>query len=352
MKKLILMLLAALWGVVSVNAADDIYLRTDYNGSYWNDDNAVNKFKYLETKNNEDIYELTIDASALNKDIWFRLHISGWGAQICPYNTKSYTYTFSNGQNETYGARYELSEFQGDTYSFGISHTSIKANSYKITLYRGTTETTVDGKTAKHLWIKVEIIDMPATVSSVRYATFSCNRALDFTDVTALSAYKASVNDGKVVLTKVDGKVAANTGLLLAGTSANIPVVPTAEGVDISATNLLKASVTETAVAASTAGTYHYFLAGTSASDIGFYNVAEAATSGAGKAYLETTTALASEPASARVAWVFQDDETTGIKDATRSLTTNDVFFDLTGRRVKALRGGFYIKNGKKVIVK
>lgn len=348
MKKLILMLFLVVGVVTSVKADGEMWLRSDLNGGSWTGNLDTYQFsKNWDSTNSQDIYELTIGSDKLiaGSDFYFRLFRNGNNYETCPYQNKNYTYTFSDGHSETYSAT-SGSDFQGTSGAFCVSHSTIKANEYKITVY-------VKYDNPWKYYIKVDIVDMPAPVSALGYSTFSCNRALDFSEVTALSAYKASVNEGKVVLTKVDGKVAANTGLLLAGASANIPVVPTAEGEDISATNLLKASVTETEVAASgTDGKYHYFLAGTSASDIGFYNVAEAATSGAGKAYLETTTALASEPASARVAWVFQDDETTGIKDATRSLTTNDVFFDLTGRRVKALRGGLYIKNGKKVIVK
>lgn len=352
------MLLAALWGVVSVNAnAHSVYLRCNIpdNNTSWDNDVDAYKFTFVENDGTQDIYTYTINASSLNKDIYFRFHVDDWDYQFTSNSDTDpdgYSFPFTNGQWCSYELKVHYNNVKnnyGKDRTFTIPHnTQIKASEYKITLYFKGYDLGSD------LTIKVDIVSMPATVSSVGYATFSCNRALDFTDVTAPRAYKASVNDGKVVLTKVDGKVAANTGLLLAGASANIPVVPTAEGEDISATNLLKASVTATEVAASgTDGKYHYFLAGTSASDIGFYNVAEAATSGAGKAYLETTTPLMNEGASsARIAWVFQDDETTGIKDATRSLTTNDVFFDLTGRRVKALRGGLYIKNGKKVIVK
>ena len=192
---------------------------------------------------------------------------------------------------------------------------------------------------------------MPASIGALGYATFSCDRALDFTDVTDLTAYKASVNnEGKVVLTKVDGKVAAGTGLLLAGSSADIPVVPTADGVDISASNLLKGCTTEQTITASTEGSYHYFLAGTNAENLGFYNLASDATCAAGKAYLETTTALANETGSARVAWIFQDDATA--INAVENAENAEIVYDLQGRVAKTAKAGLYIKNGKKFIVK
>ena len=238
-----------------------------------------------------------------------------------------------------------LATKSGDSKAFKISHTSIKAASYKITVYRKT-------GTNAGAWIKAEIVDMPATVSALGYSTFSCNRALDLDNISdGLTAYKASVSDNKVVLTKATGKVVAETGLLLAGTTGTIPVVETSAASTLTG-NLLHGTVTTTNVAASVSGTYHYFLAGTDASDIGFYNLASAADCAAGKAYLETTTELSSDPATARAAWIFQDEVSTGIQNVTRSMTETNEIYDLQGRIVKTPKSGLYIKNGKKIIVK
>lgn len=343
MKKLLLLALVVLGGVMSANAADDIYLRTDFRGSnQWANDEAENKFTFVETNSsNEDVYTYTIKASDIQaSDVWFRLHISGWNAQICPYTgAGSYTYQFSNGQNETYNSSYKSSEHQGDNFSFGISHSTIKAQEYKISLY----------KADNNLYIRVDIVSMPATInSSLGFATFSCNRALDLSGVTAY--YASGVTDGKVVLSKTTGKVLAATGLLLAGSGdITIPVVATSEATALDG-NLLRASVTETSVAASTEGTYHYFLAGSDATSLGFYNIATATNSGAGKAYLETTEALADETGGARAAWIIEG-ETQGINNV-ESAQSTDMVYDLQGRVAKTAKAGLYIKNGKKVFVK
>lgn len=118
MKKLLLLFLAIVTGMVNANAADDIYLRTDFDGrDLWSTDDASMKFTFVgPNDNNEDVYTYTINASDIkSQDVWFRLHISNWGAQICPYTSNdSYTFAFENGQNETYGAKYEKPYFQGD----------------------------------------------------------------------------------------------------------------------------------------------------------------------------------------------------------------------------------------------
>ena len=360
-------------GVILADAADDIYLRSNLNANEsnswysWNFDannadaslnGSEYKFTYEganSSNTNEDIYSYTIDASDISGDIYFRLWIYNWAEQLKP-SENQYTLDLSS----TISTGYEVKSYWGDYKHTGtdpnyfiISHSTIKASAYRIKLYKDNS-TFTSGGTGK-IYMNVDIVSMPATVSDLGYATFSCNRALDFSDVTGLSAYKASLNeDNKVVLTKVTGTVAAGTGLLLAGSTTNIPVVETSAGTDISSSNLLKASVTATEVAASTTGAYHYFLAGTSAETVGFYNVATAAISGAGKAYLETTTALATESTGARVAWIFENDGTTGIDSAKHSAerSSQNTLFDLEGRAVAQPTKGLYIKNGKKVIVR
>lgn len=183
-------------------------------------------------------------------------------------------------------------------------------------------------------------------ISDAGYATFSSEKSLNFNDQ-GVNAYVASISlENKVVLSK-HNKVPYNNGVLLKGDEGTYDIPITDSPDDIS-TNKLMASVTETAVAASTAGTYHYVLA--NSSGIGFYNVATATTSGAGKAYLETDVELASE-ASARVAWVF-DDESTGIENVKQNVKANNEYFNIAGQRDAQPTKGLYIVNGKKVIIK
>ena len=97
---------------------------------------------------------------------------------------------------------------------------------------------------------------------------------------------------------------------------------------------------------------YHYILAGTSASDVGFYYVDQQRNSAIGKAYLKTSVPLIGTDAGARAAWVFDEEgETTGINEVK---TTKPVegFFNLAGQRVAKPAKGLYIVNGKKAIMK
>lgn len=195
-----------------------------------------------------------------------------------------------------------------------------------------------------------EPITVTAKVAASGYATFSSEFALDFTEITTIKAYRAEVSDGNVVLHRVSGKVPANTGLLLAGEPNAQAEVEATKEVSPIGTNLLVATVDATEVAASTTGSYNYFLS-TKDSKTGFYYLAAATTSAAGKAYLHTTTELSSD-ANARVAWIFDDEETTTGITETKTAQTNSTYYNLAGQRIKTPTKGMFIVNGKKIIMK
>ena len=198
------------------------------------------------------------------------------------------------------------------------------------------------------------------SVSNVGYATFSYACPLNFTKVTGFEAYVASDigddNGSKYVkMNKVTGAVPAETGLLLVKeggcTNVEVPVAASA----VAPTNLLVATVTEKTVDASKEGNYHYFLA-SGANGIGFYNLASSATSGANKAYLSTTTELTSGSTPSKVAWTFNEDESSEV-DAVNHLKipfveNNAPMYNLAGQRVNNDYKGVVVKNGKKFINK
>ncbi len=353
MKKIITLLLV-MTGMVNVNAEDNIYLRSNFNGTdYWDADVDGLKFTYVETNDkNEDVYTYTINASDIKEtDVWFRIHISGWGAQICPYTEKgSYTYGFSdNGQNETYGAKYERTYFQGSTYSFGIEHSKIKASQYKISLYRGNDNVEYQNENCKVMWIRVDIVSMPVSVSEAGYATFSCDRALDFSNVSNVYAYIASNWDNNdVTLTKVS-TIPASQGLFLRSADGkaapvDVPVI-TSEAAGDAATNYLKACTTGETVKTTESSMCYVFAK--QGDDYGFYKVS---TTGvevpAGKAYLEISNGGSVK---SRLGFNFGDNEASGISSV-KSVNSSSVYYDLQGRRVAQPAKGLYIVNGKKVM--
>jgi hypothetical protein len=191
-----------------------------------------------------------------------------------------------------------------------------------------------------------------ATVGSTGWATYSnATYNLDFTGL-AVKAYKATLtSENKVKLSPVT-TVPAGTGVLLNATAGDheIPVISSADAIE---DNLLKASA-DADIAASTDEVHHYVLAN-GASGLGFYNLAEPKNIGAGKAYLETTEALATEDGGkgSRVDWIIDGEgEVTAIKSLGSEDTVTNGYLDLQGRRVIAPQKGLYIVNGKKVIIK
>lgn len=177
------------------------------------------------------------------------------------------------------------------------------------------------------------------------YATFSCDKALDFAAATGVKAYYATSADGSTVnMTKVEGAVAAGTGLLLQKTTGDIAIPVVATGVDLSSTNLLKAGTGAEVV--TEGNTHRYVLAG-EGENTSFYNLATAVVVPEGKAYLEVVTTAS------RLTIAFSDSEATGIAQIENgTLKTENSVYNVNGQRVMAPVKGLYIVNGKKIIKK
>lgn len=195
------------------------------------------------------------------------------------------------------------------------------------------------------------------SIGSDGMASYSSDKALDFSEVRDITAYTASSYEGSTVyLSKTTDKLPASTGLLVKSETgkayrASVPVLTDDDTASEVATNLLVATVEETAVAASTTGAYNYVF-GKKAGETGFWRVGNAgATSAAGKAYLQTTEDLLANGAKG-VSLSFGDGVVTGINNVNAAAKANGAFYTLSGLRVANPQKGLYIQNGKKVIIK
>lgn len=86
-------------------------------------------------------------------------------------------------------------------------------------------------------------LDKPSiTLNSFGFATFACEKALDLTRLTDLKAWQVvGISEGSIKCKLITSPVAAGTGLLLTGVpGSRYSLFPTASGVNISGTNLLK----------------------------------------------------------------------------------------------------------------
>ena len=173
-------------------------------------------------------------------------------------------------------------------------------------------------------------------------ATFSCG--LNVTIPTGVEAYIVKNNTPtSASLTKVEGVLPANTGVVLLSNDATASFSPVFEPANaVVEGNLLKASSNNVAV---TMGANDYVLAN-DVEGTQFYKATEQSSLAMNKAYLQ----LAAAQANAMV--LNFGGEATGI-EAVVTENANAPIYDLSGRRViNTVKGGIYIQNGKKFIVK
>lgn len=159
-----------------------------------------------------------------------------------------------------------------------------------------------------------------------------------------VTAYKGTVSGNEVILTayKQAGEVLpANTPVLLTATDASSYNFAPAGYQPSEETGFL-GTLVATAVTANNA----YILA-KKGEEVKFYLLnSESNTVNAYKAYIVVSGGKAQ-------ALSFNFGTTTGIHAATADAATDAPVFDLSGRRVvKVVKGGLYIQNGKKFIVK
>ncbi len=176
-----------------------------------------------------------------------------------------------------------------------------------------------------------------ATITDAGWATFYTDYALDFSGVTGLTAYTATLSESTVTLTEVTS-VPAGTGVVLQG-EAKTYEIPFIESSDTDKGDLKGSTTT-----AKEADGNQYVLIMNSESNAQFTK----ATSGsiaAGKAYLEKA------ESESRILNVVFAGEATGIK-AIETAQADGNIYNMAGQRVAAPQKGLFIMNGKKVIIK
>lgn len=188
----------------------------------------------------------------------------------------------------------------------------------------------------------IEAVDkLPVSISAARYATIYAPVAL--TIPADVEAYAADFTDGKVMLTPVEGTIPANTGVVLEGNEGTYNFAITTTNATVNSAlsgNKATANVADDATA---------YILSKGTQGVGFYklNSTERTIQG-GRAFYTV-------PASteAAIAFIFGG-EVTGINNAvSNDAQSNAPIYDLTGRKVaKAVKGGLYIQNGRKFIVK
>ncbi len=188
-----------------------------------------------------------------------------------------------------------------------------------------------------------------ATISASGYTTLSSAYPLDFSSVqddNLDAAYVVSdLSEDKATFTQVTTAVPAETGLVLQGTAGATVTIPVAASADpLTTTNYLHACVNGGTVDSGSV----YALSG------GQFKLYKSDTEAtlelpAGKAYLLADDVPSNAPT---LSFDFGGD-VTGISTIDNGQqTTDNRWYDLSGRRVENPTKGMYIHNGKKVVVK
>lgn len=189
-------------------------------------------------------------------------------------------------------------------------------------------------------WLE-KVQSLPVSVSAAGYATLFAPVAL--TVPQNVQAYTATFADNKVTLTPIEGTIPANTGVVIEAAEGTYNFVITTT--EATATSDLTGNVATANVDAASAA---YILGKTDAEGVGFFklNSTDRAVKG-GRAY------YVAPKGGAAAAYLFNGN-VTGLEAIKTALNdANAPIYDLSGRKVaKAVKGGLYIKNGQKFIVK
>ena len=264
------------------------------------------------------------DAAGTGKDLFGLLSFGGQRKD--GQGEKSYfTITFGN-------SNYSFNQSHGFTFIYNNDHSTV----FQIE----------EVAYANHPTLKAIKGDAIAINGAQSIATFSAPFATVLPE--GISAFYIQQVDAKNVarLTPLTGNVIpANTGVILTSTEAEKEVwmIPATETGTALSENLLGHS----AGADKTFTNETCYILGSVNSNVGFYKGKANTTLGMNKAYLKSN-------ATASAIKLQFDNNVTGIENATeQSHSAVAPIYDLSGRRVMhTVKGGFYIQNGKKFIVK
>ena len=184
-----------------------------------------------------------------------------------------------------------------------------------------------------------------ATIGDAGYATLYAPVALTIPE--ELVAYTSLYNSDKTTLTltplTAGVAIPANTGIILEGAPGTYPLAK-AENAEAIADNVLTGTASGIATSSVEGAVYTLQEDG---DDIAFMQYTGIALS-AGKAYLK----LDDAPASA-ISVRFEGTTDIDVMESTANGQQSTAIYDLLGRRVEAMtKGGIYIVNGKKVVIK
>ena len=206
-------------------------------------------------------------------------------------------------------------------------------------------------------------ISKSVTIPDCGYVTFSgphtytiANHTI--TGTTPTVYYASAENAGSITLSETtDNRIPACQGVIIKGAAGDVLTLKSVEEQTTVSNNLLVANlaayalpVTTTINKGSDATYYNYIMVADGGSNAVFKHTTGSGDLAANKAFLRTTTNVASARG---LELNFGEGDVTGISEIEKLRNVgNEKFFDLQGRLVAQPTKGLYIVNGKKVIIK
>ena len=199
---------------------------------------------------------------------------------------------------------------------------------------------------AEHAWYITEVTELPVTITAAGYASFYA--PVEVTLPTGVTAHTVTENGEWATLSDAISVVPAENGVILAGEAGtyNLEVSNTgAENLE----GALAGTVAKTLVTKETGA---YYVLGVVGGEVGLYNPVKGEDDT--KFYNAGHKAYWYIPAASQTAGFRFGGNTTAIESVLNNgVDANAPIYDLSGRRVNnAVKGGIYIQNGKKFIVK
>ena len=268
------------------------------------------------------IYYITADNKIVSYDQGLYLS-SNAGAQVAAAGNEGTVFTFADATSNKFSGKYSL-YYGGSGYL--ISWTDGKTNRWSSVIERAE-------------WTIEAVEDIPVTFKG-EYASFYSPVDLTIPEE-GVEVYTGTLNDAKTVLTlnKVEGKLPANTGVILKKTGEESTVNFTVLSTVTPGTSALTGTV-----AAKAAVDDGVLVLGKSNDVWGIYNYE--GTLGGFKAYMDKETAGDVK------GFAFNFGDADAIEEIVNGKSSNGKWYNLAGQRVEKATRGLYIVNGKKVVIK
>lgn len=184
-----------------------------------------------------------------------------------------------------------------------------------------------------------EVTSLPLPVGATGAATFYATKPLTLSE--GYTAYKGKKVDNNIVLTSIDGGVVpARTAFVIKGAASGTCTVTFSNETPQALTDNIFVGFDQVQTTRAAAGTYALGANGATPVFKRF------STTG----YQRPFRAYFMNNASGVQAFSLNFDEVTGIEAAAVEASEDAPVYDLSGRRVRAAKGGIYIVNGQKVI--